>query len=181
MFFFPEISLPTRFTDRTGTLIDNFFCKVSEISLKSSPGILIDTFLDHQPKFNKQKHKKTPWITRSIIKSINFEKRLYTLLRVTPTNALHYTTLKTNLQNYNKILKSSTRLAKKHYYFSNLQKCEGDIKQSWSTINQLLCEKGKKTSIPDFFKIDGNIITGKKSIANNINNFIVNIGSKLER
>ena len=31
------------------------------------------------------------------------------------------------------------------------------------------------------FKIDGNIITGKKSIANNINNFFVNIGSKLER
>ena len=88
---------------------------------------------------------------------------------------------KTNLQSYNKILKSSIRLAKKHYYFSNLQKCKGDIKQSWSTINQLLCKKGKKTSIPDFFKIDGNIITGKKSIANNINNFFVNIGSKLER
>ena len=54
------------------------------------------------------------------------------------------------------------------------------MKQSWSTINQLLCKKGKKTSIPDFFKINGNIITGKKSIANNINIF-VNIGSKLER
>ena len=39
----------------------------------------------------------------------------------------------------------------------------------------------KKTSTPDFFKIDDNIITGKKSIANNINNFFVNIGSKLER
>ena len=131
-------------------------------------------------QFNKQKHKKTPWITRSIIKSINFKNRLYKLLRVTPTNSLHYTTLKTNLQNYNKILKSSIRLAKKHYYLSNLQKCKGDIKQSWSTINQLLCKKGKK-NIPDFFKKDGNIITGKKSIANNINNFFVNIGSKLER
>ena len=218
--FFPEITLPTRFTDRTGTLIDNFFYKVSEISLKSSPGILIDKFSDHQPyftsfdlkplhdsppkfitiskhspealinfgnelescdlidkidislggnpndnytklrdiliklkekhlpnktiKFNKQKHKKTPRITRSIIKSINLKNRLYNLLRVTPTNSLHYTTLKTNLQNYNKILKSSIRLAKKHYYSSNLQKCKGDIKQRWSTINQLLCKKGEK-------------------------------------
>ena len=49
--FFPEITLPTRFTDRTGTLIDNFFRKVSEISPKSSPGILIDKFSDHQPYF----------------------------------------------------------------------------------------------------------------------------------
>ena len=92
-------------------------------------------------------------------------------MKVTPINSLHYTTLKTNLQNYNKILKSSIRLAKKHYYFPNLQKCKGDMKQSWSTINQLLCKKGKKTNIPDFFKIDCNIITGKKSIANTINNF----------
>ena len=79
-------------------------------------------------KCNKQKHKKTPWITRSIIKSINLKNRLYKLLRVTHINSLHYTTLKTNLQNYNKILKSSVRLGKKHYFFSNLQKCKGDIK-----------------------------------------------------
>ena len=44
-------------------------------------------------KFNKQEHKKTPWITQGIIKSINLKNRLYKLLRVTPTN-------------YNKILKS---------------------------------------------------------------------------
>ena len=220
MVFFPEITLPTRFTDRTGTLIDNFFWKVSKISLKSSPGILIDKFSDHQPyftlfdlkplhdsppkfitiskhspdalinfgnelescdlidkidislggnpndnytklqdilikikekqlpnktiQFNKQKHMKTPWITRSIIKSFNFKNRLYKLLRVTPTNSLHYTTLKTNLQNYNKILKSSIRLAKKHYYLSNLQKCKGDIKQSWKLLTNYYVKRVKK-------------------------------------
>ena len=110
--------------------------------------ILIKLKEKHLPnktiKFNKQKHNKTPWINRSIIKSINLKNRLYNLLRVTPTNSLHYTTLKTNLHNYNKILKSSIRLAKKHFYFSNLQKYKGDIKQSWSLINQLLCKKGKK-------------------------------------
>ena len=151
--FFPEITLPTRFTDRKGTLIDNFFCKVLETSLKSSPGILMGKFSDHQPyftsfdlkplhdsphmfitiskhspealinfrnelescdlidkidislgdnpndnytklqdiliklkekylpnktkKISKQKHKKTPWITQSIVKSINLKNRLY--------------------------------------------------------------------------------------------------------
>ena len=64
--FFSEITLLTRFTDRTGTLIDNFFCKVSEISLKSSPGILIDKFSDHQPYFTSVDLKPlhdSPYIT----------------------------------------------------------------------------------------------------------------------
>ena len=47
----PEITLPTRFSHRTGTLIDNFLCKLSEISLKSKSGILVDRFSDHQPYF----------------------------------------------------------------------------------------------------------------------------------
>ena len=82
-----------------------------DISLGGNPNdnytklqdILIKLKEKHLPnktiKFNKQKHKKTPWITRSIIKSINLKNRLYKLLRVAPTNSLHYTTLKTNLQN----------------------------------------------------------------------------------
>ena len=47
----PEITLPTRFSHRTGTLIDNFICKLSDISLKSKSGILIDRLSDHQPYF----------------------------------------------------------------------------------------------------------------------------------
>ena len=49
--FLPEINLPTRFSHRTGTLIDNFLCKLSDISLKSKSGILVDRISDHQPYF----------------------------------------------------------------------------------------------------------------------------------
>ena len=49
--FLPEMTLPTRFSHRTGTLIDNFLCKLSDISLKSKSGILVDRFSDHQPYF----------------------------------------------------------------------------------------------------------------------------------
>ena len=49
--FLPEITLPTRFLHRTSTLIDNFLCKLSDISLKSKSGILVDRLSDHQPYF----------------------------------------------------------------------------------------------------------------------------------
>ena len=38
--FFPTITLPTRFSERTGTLIDNFFCKLSYTTLNSTSGVL---------------------------------------------------------------------------------------------------------------------------------------------
>ena len=49
--FLPEKTLPTLFSHRTGTLIDNCLCKLSDISLKSKSGILVDRLSDHQPYF----------------------------------------------------------------------------------------------------------------------------------
>ena len=48
---FPQITLPTRFTTCTGTLIDNFFCNLTKHILQSTAGMLIKTFSDHQPYF----------------------------------------------------------------------------------------------------------------------------------
>ena len=48
---FPQITFPTRFTRTNGTLIDNFFCKLSQSMLESTAGILIKKLSDHQPYF----------------------------------------------------------------------------------------------------------------------------------
>ena len=48
---YPQITLPTRFTRTNGTLIDNFFCKLSKYTLESTAGILTKQFSDHQPYF----------------------------------------------------------------------------------------------------------------------------------
>ena len=45
--FFPKITLPTRFSLRNGTLIDNIFCKISDTTLNTPSGILIKIFSDH--------------------------------------------------------------------------------------------------------------------------------------
>ena len=57
--FYPRITLPTRFSNRNGTLIDNFFCRLTNSVLGSKAGILINQFSDHHPYFmsiNKIKH-----------------------------------------------------------------------------------------------------------------------------
>ena len=48
---YPQITHPTRFTRTNGTLIDNFFCKLSKYTLESTAGILTKQFSDHQPYF----------------------------------------------------------------------------------------------------------------------------------
>ena len=49
--YLPKITLPTRFTETNGTLIDHFFCKLTNITIESVAGILTKTFSDHQPYF----------------------------------------------------------------------------------------------------------------------------------
>ena len=47
--YFPKITLPTGLSGNCGTLIDNFFCRISQSTLNASSGILIKQFSDHQP------------------------------------------------------------------------------------------------------------------------------------
>ncbi len=61
--FYPKITMPTRFTIKHGTLIDNIFCKLTDKSIDTTSGILIKKFSDHQPYFSfltKLLHKEPP-------------------------------------------------------------------------------------------------------------------------
>ena len=49
--FVPKITLPTRFSDNSATLIDNIFCKLSTNFSKTTTGILMSKISDHQPYF----------------------------------------------------------------------------------------------------------------------------------
>ena len=49
--FYPKITLPTRFSPHSGSLIDNVFCRLTNNTLHVSSGILLKQFFDHQPYF----------------------------------------------------------------------------------------------------------------------------------
>ncbi len=51
--FYPKITLPTRLTNTNGTLIDNILCKLTEASLDTTSGVIMNKIglCDHQPYF----------------------------------------------------------------------------------------------------------------------------------
>ena len=64
----PKITLPTRFSSRRATLLDNIFCKEPENSTVSASGIFVSRVSDHFPVFTclepfKSSKKKAKYIT----------------------------------------------------------------------------------------------------------------------
>jgi hypothetical protein len=49
--FHPSITLPTRFNERSATLIDNLFCKLSRFNPNMCSGIILKNISDHQGYF----------------------------------------------------------------------------------------------------------------------------------
>ncbi len=257
--FYPKITLPTRLSNTNGSLIDNILCKLTESSLDTTAGVLLDKIgmCDHQGyftilndltikdppplyvqvskqdkesirqfkehlatsttinnlnndinrdpninynilhdeiqsakniylpekivRYDKHKHKKSKWITQSIIKSICFRDKLYKRLKRTKQNSPQYHTLKTNLHTFNAILKKTIRNTKKSYYETLFNKYKGDMKGTWKTINEILNRTKRKNKFPQYFKDGNEIVVGKLAIVNHFNNFFTNIGPKLSK
>ena len=92
---------------------------------------------------------------------------------------------KTNEQIYKKYrnkLNHLIRIAKKNYYCKKFSQAQNDIKSTWNTINQLLDKQKSKSFLPRSFLNDHNIeINDPNLIANNFNDFFVNVGPKLAK
>ena len=125
-------------------------------------------------KLNYYKHKKNPWISMGIINSIKFRDKMYKRLRLTNCDSPMYETLEKNLKNYNCILQRNINAAKKNYYESKFRYVS-NIKQTWTTINELLNKCNNKKEFPSYFIINGDKIDNKEDIANNFNSFFQKI------
>lgn len=255
--FYPKITLPTRLSNNNGTLIDNMLCKLTETTLDTTSGVLINKLSDHQPyftilnnitfndppplyvkvitndresiekfhqslittdfqtllstdlnqdpninysilhekiqtakntflpekivRYDKHKHKKSPWITHSLIKSIKFRDDLYKKHKKTNPNSAEYEIQKTNLKTFNAILKKTIRNTKKAYYKLLFDKYKGDMKGTWKTINDILNRTKRKKHFPNFFRDGNEVITSKLAIVGRFNSFFTGIGPNLSK
>lgn len=128
---------------------------------------------------DKYKHKKCRWITSGIMRSIRFRDKLYNKLRSTPVLSENYNKYKINLQTYNRILKQNIRLAKKLYYHDCFNKFKNDIKNTWSMIKQIINKNCKGDEFPKYFQVNDKTVSDPKSIANEFNQYFINIGPAL--
>lgn len=146
-------------------------------------GILLKLMEKHMPlkavKFNKHKHKKSPWITYGIIKSIKKRDKLYASLKSIPSNSPDYNVKKINLKTFNSILRKSIKLAKKTYYYSTLEKNKQDMKQTWNVIKDLLNRNTNTERIE--LKINNQIIDDQLEVASELNKHFIKIADSLTK
>ena len=87
--------------------------------------------------------------------------------------------LQINLKSYNAILKRSFHIAKQNYFETCFNKCKSDIKNTWKTINEIICKDNAKKTITTYFKEAESIIVDEVDIAKQINAFFTEIGPNL--
>jgi len=130
-------------------------------------------------KYDKYRHKKEHWITQGIIRSIRFRDKLYCKLRSTAVYSPLYNKYKVNLQTYNRILRNNIKLAKKKYYYDCFEKFKNDMKNTWTTIKNMVNRTQQKDDYPKYFLVNELPEYNQKIIADNFNKFFIDIGLKL--
>ena len=102
--------------------------------------------------FKKHKHKLSNWISYGTLHSIKFRDNLYEQLKIIQLDTPEYLRLKTNLDNYNKVLKQSIRAAKQAYYYDIFNEHRNDIKKTWTSIKNVLNQGKGYDKFPNVVK-----------------------------
>ena len=150
---------------------------ILEKSLKNSHD---ECFPMHVVKFNPKRHKKTPWITDDIIKSINVRNKLYKKLKQCRSNAFNYTEMQANFNRYRNDLKKAITHAKRSHYKTLFERFKFDMKKTWSIISENL-NQNVRNPITDKMTINGVDCCDKQVIADNFNSFFASIGEQNAR
>jgi len=124
-------------------------------------------------RFNRFKHKASPWITRGILNSLKTKSKLYKKKEKTKTSV--------NIASYNKYrntLNKVIKTAKKMYWETKFQESLNDIKETWKHINSLI-KKHSNQNIPKYFTHHGKLLKNPHEIANAFNDYYINIGHSI--
>ena len=126
-------------------------------------------------KLNKSKHKKSPWITEGLIKSIKFRDKLHMKSKTSNLTLLEYQAIRINIKTYNTIIKRLIRKQKREYIANKFDEHKSNIRRTWQLINDVM-GRDKKDATSDVFIINREEISDPKIIANHFNDFFLNIG-----
>ena len=132
-------------------------------------------------RFDKYKHKVCDWITYGLMESIKKKDQLYVKLLKTNPRDTRYAEIETELNEYQTIIQTCKRKLKINYYATKFKKREGNIRDTWRGINEVLNRRGKSSDYPTHLIDKGKIIKDDQAIAECFNNFFTNIGPELAK
>ena len=128
-------------------------------------------------KFNKKKHKRDPWITYGILKTVNQKNLLFKRMKKTNVELPLYDDRKQQFNSYKNLLRRLINQAKTLYYGTKFNRHRGNGKKTWRTLDNALHRKTKRTT-PDAMLIKEEICTNKTDIADAFNDYFATISSK---
>ena len=73
------------------------------------------------------------------------------------------------------------RKAKIDYYHAEFEKHKNDIKNTWTTVKDVLNKSKLQREFPKYFNIENQQISNKQDIASYFNDFFINIGPELAK
>ena len=118
-------------------------------------------------------------MTNGILKSINMKDKMYKIvIQSDQQDENLYQALKNEFKIYRATLRRSIREAKRLYYFRIFNTFKNDIKKTWSIINDGLKHKVNDQLINKFV-VENRTICDPDEIANEFNNYFINIGHNL--
>ena len=147
---------------------DIFQNKILEIIEKHAP---------LQPPSNKKKTQLLkPWITKGILKSISIKNKLYKKF-LNSTDSFWYQRYKYYRNTLNHLIRNSKRL----HYNSYFDAFKNNSKMIWKGINDLINKSSKtsKTSSGTTIKVNGNMITDPKQVADKFNDYFTKVAKSL--
>lgn len=143
--------------------------------------LLLDTFtqgIDNFSKSYKPSRRKTPmkpWITPSILCSINRKNKLYRKFIRNPCllNENEY-------KRYRNMLANVLREAKRLYFQKSFHENRGNGKETWRVLKEALNSKKSPSSLPNSFVDNANKTYIDKDISDGFNDFFVSVGQILD-
>ena len=123
----------------------------------------------------KRKSLLSPWITKGLVKSSKQKQKLYIkfLKHKTFSNEQKY-------KNYKNLFEKIKAKSKRNYFSDILEKNQNNAKETWKVIKEVTGKiKSFDQTFPRKITMNKTEIFQKEKIANEFNNYFVNVGSNL--
>ena len=127
-------------------------------------------------RFNKYKHKKSPWITYGILNSLKTRDNKFQKWKTSIPDSIRYNILEVEYREYASLIDKLIRKSKYDYYSATFEKYKGDIKKTWKTINSILNRNRKVNNFPSHIISSKGKINDKQEMANELNEYFCNVG-----